>query len=157
MQWINKENAMCYANERITIKRADDNFILFTGIIRDLKFYFNFSADNIKENNSVHCNIPVVTECKYYPFHILGASVDECKGQYDRVYEDKSKGLQSKEYSQHTFVFENSNGEILFAAKLLKHTPRDWFETYCVDHSKNQPIFHRMTIQKPTTVFFVIQ
>ena len=130
MQWVNKESAMCYADERITIKRADDHFILFTGIIRDLKFYFNFSADNIKENNSVHCNIPVVTECKYYPFHILGASVDECKGQYDRMYEDTSKGLQNEEYSQHIFIFENSNGEILFTAKLLKHTPRDWFETY---------------------------
>jgi len=28
-------------------------------------------------------------------------------------------------------------------------------ERYCVDHSKNQPIFHRMTIQKPTTVFLL--
>jgi len=29
------------------------------------------------------------------------------------------------------------------------------FGIVCVDHSKNRPIFHRMTIQKPTTVFLL--
>ena len=128
LEWVKEESAMCYADEQITIRRESDSFVLFEGIIRDLKFHFNFAADNVKENNSVKCNIPVFDKCKYYPFHILCASAGECVGQYDRVYEDMSEGIVDEECSQHTFIIENSNGEVLLAAKLLKHAPVDWLD-----------------------------
>ena len=130
MKWISEESAMCYADEYITIKYADSkSSILFTGIIKGLKFFFNFSVDNVKENNSIECSFPSIAECKYYPFHILGSSSEECEGQYDNICEGKHTNIASDNYSQHTFRFEKQNGEVLFTAKLLKSISRSWFET----------------------------
>jgi len=125
----NEKLIVGYAGEHITVRSTADKSVLFTGIIKDLTFIFNFSADNVKENNTVECNIPGLAECKFYPFHILEASKKECKGQYDRVYEDKAIETSQDNFSQHTFSFEKLNGEVLFTAKLLKNAPKDWFET----------------------------
>ena len=119
---------MCYADEQITVRSSADKSVLFTGIIKGLKFMFNYSSDNVKENNTVECNIPGLTACKYYTFHILGAGIEECRGQYNRVYEEKSTDFSHDNYSQHIFCFEKTNGEVLFTAKLLKIMPNDWFE-----------------------------
>ena len=123
MQWIVAERAACYADEYIIVKSTVDKSVLFTGIIKGLKFFFDFSVDNIRENNSVRCSIPGLADCRYYPFHILDASVEECKGQYDRIYEDDSDELADGNYSQHTFSFEKLSGETLFTARLLKKHP----------------------------------
>jgi len=120
---------MCYADEYITIKYADTSSVLFAGIIKGLKFHFNFSSDNIKENNTIECSFLGIVECRYYPFHILEAFSEECEGLYNNVYEDKSVDFTPGNISQHTFRFEKSNGEVLFTAKLLKNTPKNWFET----------------------------
>ena len=129
MKWISEENVACYAGEHITVRSTADKSILFTGIIKGLKFYFNFSSDNIKENNTVECNMLGLAECRYYPLHIIGSSCEECRGQYGQVYENKSADTSHDNFSQHTFSFEKSNGEILFTAKLLKNAHKDWFET----------------------------
>lgn len=129
MLWISEERAMCYAGEHVKVRSTADKSILFAGIIRGLKFTFNFSSENTKENNTVECSIRGLAECKYYPFNILGSTTAECQGQYERVFEDKSADYAPDNFSQHTFSFEKANGEVLFTAKLLKNMPADWFET----------------------------
>ena len=129
MKWINEEKVVCYADEFITVKSTIDKSVLFEGIIKDLKFHFKFSSDNIKMNNTVECTLPGLAECQYYPFHILGSSITECGGLYDRVSKNKTTYASLDDFSQHTFSFEKSNGEVLFTARLLKVMSVNWFET----------------------------
>ena len=130
MDWNHEENAVCYGDEPVTIKSTADQTILFAGILRDFKFTFKFTPDNLPENNTVECSIRGLSCIKYYPLHILGAAAGVCKGQYDRIYEDNNADYSPDgELSQHTYSFETANGDVLLTARLLKCPAADWFET----------------------------
>lgn len=113
----------------MTIRSTADKSVLFAGIIKGLKFSFNFTDENVKENNSIDCSLPGLAECKFYPFHILGSAVAVCEGKYDRVHEGKSVDFSLDSFSRHTFAFEKVNGEVVLTARLLKCASNDWFDT----------------------------
>ena len=128
MRWLQEEKIMCYEDENIIIKSTANNFVLFNGILRDLRFTFKFSSDNLKENNKVECDLGGLAECVFYPFHILGAASGECIGYYDRTCNNNYLEIPHNNISQHTFSFEKKNGEVLLTAKLSKKFPYDWVD-----------------------------
>ena len=130
MKWIREESAVCLADENITVRSVVDKSVLFSGFIRDFRLVFVVSPDNTKDNNTIECSVRGLAECKFYPFNILGHASDEFKGQYGRIWEDKSVEAAPDKFSHHAFSFEKRNGEVLFTAKLLKPKPEDWFERH---------------------------
>lgn len=88
MKWIQEDRVADYSDELITIRSTADKSVLFTGVL-NMAFTFNFSPDNLKEHNTVECSVMGFADMRFYPFHILGSAAEVCKGQYDRVYEDK--------------------------------------------------------------------
>ena len=139
MRWIEKERVACYAGEQVTVKSMADQSVLFTGVIKGLKFTFHFCPDNIKTNNTVACNLPGLAQCRYYPFHILGSPPEICNYQFDNITEDEKSGIQETDLSQQKFSFEKTNGEVLFTAKLQKCMPNDWYGTYTGGRRRKPP------------------